>query len=192
VTEPVEPVGPAGPGVPIGRSWPAGPLQPGAPVPATGPEPTVWKVKRRWIPRLGADTLWNRFRRRIRKTFRRAGDAADVGDGCLDVGDGVIAAIVVVVALLVLIFVVLPLLVAIVDLAILLVLALGGLVARVLFRRPWLIDARDGTGRVLRWRVVGWQASAQRVDDIRHLLADGMVPPDAEVFRDPALDDDGG
>ncbi len=177
---------------PVERSWPPGPPQPlvpGQPVPPTGPDPVVWNVKRRWIPRLGADTLWNRFRRRFRKTFRRAGDAAEHGDGCLDLGDGVLAAIAFVIVLLVLIFVILPALVAIVDVAVLLVLALGGLVARGCFRRPWLVEARDGTGRVLRWRVVGWKASAARVDDIRHLLADGIVPVDAEVFRDPALDD---
>lgn len=179
-------------GAPIGRSWPAPPFQPlvpGQAVPSTTPGPTTWKVKRRWIPRLGADTLWARFRRRFRKTFRRAGDAADAGDGCLDVGDGIVAAIVVVIVAAVAIFVILPVLVAIVDIAVLLVLALGGLVARVCFRRPWLIDARDGTGRVLRWRVVGWRASTQRVDAIRHLLAAGTVPPDAEVFRDPSPTD---
>ncbi|MGN6692754.1 MAG: hypothetical protein ACTHN0_01125 [Aquihabitans sp.] len=184
------------PGGPIHRSWPeapvAQPMVPGQAIPAPSGSvaPLEWKVKRRWIPRLGADTLWARFRRRFRKTFRRAGDAADAGDGCLDVGDGVVAAIALIIIGLVLIFVILPALVAIVDVVILLVLALGGLVARVLFRRPWLIDARDGTGRVLRWRVVGWKASAQRVDDVRHLLADGIVPADAEIFRDPAIDDD--
>ena len=179
-------------GAPIGRSWPAAPFQPlvpGQAVPSSAPTPPTWKVKRRWIPRLGADTLWNRFRRRLRKTFRRAGDAADTGDGCLDVGDGIVAAIAILVIAAVLVFVVLPLLVAVVDLAILLVLALGGLVARVCFRRPWLIDARDGTGRVLRWRVVGWNASAERVEDIRRQLTAGTVPPDAEVFRDPVPDE---
>lgn len=182
----------SGVGEPIGRSWPEGPPQPlvpGQAVPQAGTTPSAWKVKRRWVPRLGADTLWNRFRRRIRKTIRRAGDAADVSDGCLDLGDGIIAGIAIVIVALVAIFVVLPLLVAVVDLAILLILALGGLIARVLFRRPWLIDARDGTGRVLRWRVVGWKASAERVTDIRQQLAGGVVPPDAEVFRDPALEE---
>lgn len=151
----------------------------------------VWRVKRRWIPRLGADTLWNRFRRRFRKTFRRAGDAADAGDGCLDVGDGIVAALLLLVIAGVVIFVILPALVAIVDVTVLVVLAIGGLIARVCFRRPWLIDARDGTGRVLRWRVVGWKASAKRVEDIRHLLAAGTVPADAEVFCDPVIDDAG-
>lgn len=163
-------------------------MVPGQAIPSNAPAPTAWKVKRRWIPRLGADTLWSRFWRRFRKTIHRTGDAA--GNGCGDViGEGLVAAVAVIIAGLVLIFVVLPALVAIVDLAILLVLALGGLLARVLFRRPWLVDARDGTGRVLRWRVVGWKASSQRVDDIRRLLAAGTVPADAEVFRDPVVDE---
>jgi hypothetical protein len=166
-------------------------MVPGQAIPPAPGEtgPLEWKVKRRWIPRLGADTLWARMQRRFRKTFRRASDAADVGDGCLDIGDGLAATIALVIIVLALIFVVLPALVAIVDVVVLLALALGGLVARVLFRRPWLIDARDGTGRVLRWRVVGWKASAERVDDIRQLLAGGVVPADAEIFRDPAIAD---
>lgn len=176
------------------RSWPEGPPQPlvpGQAVPQTGPTPVTWDVKRRWIPRLGADTLWSRFWRRFRKMFHRAGDAASAdGGGCAgDVGGGILAAILVILFLLILVFVVFPAVVAIIDLAILLILALGGLIARVCFRRPWLIEARDGTGRVLRWRVVGWKASAERVEDIRHLLADGVVPADAEVFRDPVIED---
>jgi hypothetical protein len=154
----------------------AQPLVPGQALPPA-PTPLVWKVKRRWIPRLGAETLWGRFWRRFRRMFSRAGDAAGSDVGCIDdLGSGVIAAILLFLFVLLLVFVVFPAIVAIVDLAILLVLALGGLVARVVFRRPWLIDARDGTGRVLRWRVVGWKASAARVDDIRHLLAEHPPP----------------
>ncbi len=177
------------PDEPVGRSWPPGPFQPlvpGQPVPDAGPAPITWTVKRRWIPRLGADSLWQRFWRRFRRMFGRARESADVADGCgADLGSGIVAAIVVMAVLLVLAFVIFPAVVAIIDLALLLVLALGGLVARVVFRRPWLIDARDGTGRVLRWRVVGWRASARRVEDVRALLAAGTVPPDAEVFADP-------
>ncbi|MCU1370205.1 MAG: hypothetical protein JWO77_1399 [Ilumatobacteraceae bacterium] len=190
--EPVEPSVPEETipaGEPVHRSWPAAPFEPlvpGLAVPSAGPLPLVWTVKRRWIPRLGADTLWARFWRRFRRMFGRAGEAAGSDLGCAgDVAGGILAAIVVAVVLLVVIFIVFPAVVAVIDLAILLILALGGLIARVCFRRPWLIDARDGTGRVLRWRVVGWKASSHRVEDIRHLLADGMVPPDAEVFRDP-------
>ena len=183
-----------GPPDPIERSWPPAPIQPGLPIPPVGPigqpEPT-WQVKRRWIPRLGPETLWGRFWRRFRRTFRRAGDAASNDVGCLDdVGGGILAAILFVVFVLVAVFVVFPAVVAIIDLAVLLLLALGGLVARVAFRRPWLIDARDGTGRVLRWRVVGWKASAERVEDIRRQLAAGQVPADAEVFRDRPVDPD--
>jgi len=184
-----EPVDPSGPHEPVGPAWPAGPPQPGAPEPAP-PGALVWTVKRRWIPRLGADTLWRRFYRRFRKTIRRTGDAAD-GGGCGDViGEGIVAAIVLIIAVLVILFVIFPLLVAIVDLVVLLVLAVGGLVARVCFRRPWLIEARDGTGRVLRWQVVGWRASTQRVADLRQLLPTGVVPPDAVQFADAPIDED--
>lgn len=151
-----------------------------------------WTVKRRWIPRLGTDTLWRRVGRRFRRVKRRADrtddgiDAADVGAGCVDaLSDSFAAAIVIAVVVLVVIFVMVPLVVAIVDVLLLLLLALGGLVARVLFRRPWLIEAHKGGEHVLRWRVVGWRASTERVAEIRQALAAGIVPPEAEVLSDP-------
>lgn len=51
-----------------------------------------WVVRRRWMPRLGTETLWGRFHRRFRKVFERVGDAADVDPGCGELlGEGNIA-----------------------------------------------------------------------------------------------------
>ena len=152
--------------------------------------PEAWTVERRWIPRLGSDTLWHRFWVRARRTFRRAGETADPASGCGDVvGEGIVGAIAFVVFLAVLVFVVVPLFVALVDVVILLVLAILAVIARVVFRRPWLIEARNGDGRVLRWRVVGWRASAERVDGKRDVLGTGVVPADARVIADATLTD---
>ena len=151
-----------------------------------------WVVKRRWIPRLGSETLWHRFWRRSLRTRRRTGDLIDADPGCLGaLGDGFLAAIALIVVVLIAVFVVIPLLVALVDVLILVVLALIALAARVLFRRPWIIDARDGSGTVLRWRVIGWRASGEQVAVIRELLAQGTVASGAEVTVDAVIADAG-
>ena len=126
----------------------------------------TWQVRRRWMPRLGQDTLWGRIRRRYRRTFRRVGDVADGDLGCLDaIGESLVVSLVALVVVLLLVFIGIPLVVALVDVVLLSLLALGGLLARVLFNRPWLIEASDGTASVLRWRITGWrQPRAGRAD----------------------------
>ena len=122
--------------------------------------------------------MWGRFYRRFRQAMRRAGDAADVDPGCLDViGEGIVTAIAVIVAVLVLVFVVLPLLVAVVDLAFVILLAMVGLAGRVAFRRPWTVEARRSDGSCVAWRVVGWRASGELVDQVANQVASGIVPP---------------
>lgn len=140
------------------------------------PDGRRWVVRRRWLPRLGAENVWGRFHRRFRQTARRAGDAADAG--CLaDIGEGVVAAIVVVVGLLLLIFVLLPLLIAVLDLLVILALAMLSVAGRVLLRRPWTVEASSDDGPSLRWKVVGWRASTAKIDEVSDQLAAGIRPP---------------
>jgi len=143
------------------------------------PDGREWVVRRRWLPRLGGETLWGRFHRRFRQTVRRAGDVADADPGCLEVvGEGIVAAIAIIVFVLVLIFVAVPLLVAIVDIVILLLLALLGVLARVVLRRPWLVEARANDGTALEWKVVGWRASGEWRREMAELLQAGVsLPP---------------
>ncbi len=127
------------------------------------PDGRTWMVRRRWVLRLGSETVWGRFRRRIRQTLRRLGKAVDAEPGWVDVvGEGIVTGILFIVATLLIIFVGLPLLIAVVDLAIVLVVAVVGLLARVVLRRPWTIEARVSDGTTLRWRVTGWRARGQR------------------------------
>lgn len=148
--------------------------------PVLAPDGRRWVVRRRWLPRLGSETLWGRFHRRFRQSVRRAGDAADLDPGCLEiVGEGIVAAIAIVVVVLVALFVAIPLLVALVDVLILLVLAILGVVARVVLRRPWLVEARADDGTVLQWKVVGWRASDEWRTRIRDLLEAGVALPSA-------------
>jgi hypothetical protein len=139
------------------------------------PNGTTWTVRRHWIPRLGTDTLWRRFRKKA-KVSRDV--ASSVPDGCgADVGEGIVAAIAVVIILVVLVLIVLPLIVAIIDLVFVLLLAALGIVGRILFRRPWKIEATASDGARQFWHVVGLRASAKRRDEIASMLAIGITPP---------------
>jgi hypothetical protein len=141
------------------------------------PQGRRWVVRRRWMPRLGVETLWGRFRRRFRRVFDRVGDAADVDPGCAEVlGEGIAVALVVIIVVLALFFVVIPLLVAIVDVLILLLLTVAGAAARVLFRRPWTVEASADDGTTLRWRVVGWRSSGEQCVRIGQRLQAGLDP----------------
>jgi hypothetical protein len=145
----------------------------------TSPSGETWRVRRLWAPRLQGESLLRRAWRRVRGTVRRSGDLADVPDaGCaIDLADELAIALIAIVAVLVLVFFVVPLLVALVDLVILVVLTLLGIVARVLFRRPWVVEATAPDGSRLRWRIVGWRASREAVDEIADALAHGHPPP---------------
>jgi hypothetical protein len=172
--------GRAGPGV----SWRTG-------VTVTGPDGRPWVVRRRWVPRLGNDTPWQRFHRRFRSTMERGRKLSDAGDvasdfGCgIDLLEGLVVAVLLLLLLVFLLMVALPLLLALLDLLVLLLLALVGVAARVVFRRPWVVEAAHAgppVESVLRWNVVGWRLSAERCQEIAASLQAGIVPPDGEVL----------
>lgn len=141
------------------------------------------------MPRLGHQSLGTRWRRRT----RGLGDRGRLSFDLLDAGDlaeipvlGWIGLAIALIGLLVFVGLVLaPLLIALAEVGILLLLAVLGLAARVLFRRPWLIDAHHDDGHGLRWRVVGWRASTAKVAEVRQQLAAGIEAPDAEVLPAP-------
>lgn len=140
-----------------------------------------WTVRRLWAPRFRGETITGRVWRRLRGTGRRTGsglaDAAS-NPGCgADLFDELAIVIGVVVVVLVIAFVVVPLLVVVVDLLLLLLLTVLGLVARVVFRRPWVVEALGPDDLCLTWRIVGWRASGEAVDFIADALAHGAPPP---------------
>lgn len=144
-----------------------------------GPHGRKWTVRRRWVTRLGTETVWGRFDRRFRKTMRRFGDGGDLG--CVgEIGEGIVAAIFVVIFLVFLAFVLIPFLVALLDLLLVGILAVVGVAARGLLGRPWVVEAVDDRGSALRWKVKGWRASGERCTEIAELLATGITPPGAE------------
>lgn len=142
------------------------------------PDGRTWVVRRRWVPRLGAESIWGRMHRRARQAMRRAGNIADADPGCLEVlAEGIAVAIAVVVIVAFLIFVAIPLVFALLDLLVVLLLALLGILARIVFRRPWIVEARADDGALSTWRVVGWTASRERCTELAQLLAAGVTPP---------------
>jgi hypothetical protein len=132
-----------------------------------------WVVRRRWALRRGGDTLWAGIRRRF--PWHRLEEGADVLDPGWLLG-GRVGGAVLFVALFVLVVGV-GLVLAIVDVIVLLVVSAAGQVGRTVFRRPWTVEARAGDGTVRTWKVVGWRASRERLDEIAELLAAGISPP---------------
>ncbi|MEZ5410958.1 MAG: hypothetical protein R2761_23210 [Acidimicrobiales bacterium] len=142
------------------------------------PDGRQWQVRRRLVPRLGAETLPGRIWRRMKDAADHATTGVDVGSGCVPGSFSDLAVLAVALVLLAaVIFIVIPLLAAIVDLVILLLLAVLGILARVVFRRPWVVEAAASDGQRHQWRVVGWRRSGERCREIARSLAAGVVPP---------------
>ena len=126
------------------------------------PEGRTWRVKRRWLSR---SVSW-RGPRDLTPPGPDLVDAGLLADdlGCLP-ALGIVVTVAIAVALAV--FFVLPAIVFAVELVLVLVLLLVGALARVLFRRPWTVEARvKGTNLGREWKVVGWRASGELVDQV--------------------------
>lgn len=143
----------------------------------TGPDGRTWEVRRRWLPRLRTQRLRERFRRRTRGEGRAAnsGDLALEAAGAL--GDNVLGVIMALVGTILVLVFVLPLLLSFVDLLLLVLIGGLGLAGRLLGFRPWAVDAIASNGAELEWRVHGWRASRERVDQVANLIVAGLNLP---------------
>lgn len=127
----------------------------------SSPDGNRWYVRRVWLP---WRPTWRRRRKKVRlDTDHPLEDAV----GCvLDIETALIG-----VALLLAAYFVWPVLVALAELVLL---ALLGMLARVLLRRPWIVEATPATGRGrFRWKVVGWRRSGEVVDAVAERLSSG-------------------
>jgi hypothetical protein len=116
----------------------------------------------------------------------RAGDRSDWGraaDGAVYIGDALgeagavaVAIGVVAVALVLAWFFVFPVLILVVDLLLFVIIAIGGVAVRVLFRRPFKVEARavDPPPETHTFGVVGIRASGQAVDTVADAIQRGM------------------
>ncbi|NUO55873.1 MAG: hypothetical protein HOV71_18885 [Hamadaea sp.] len=157
------------------------------------PSGQTWGVRVVWQPRWSA--LVRRFGAWRRK---RKGEASSGNDlsGCGDLagcgsGDGDLAAIVLgivlfILGVLVFWFILLPLLLLIVDILVVVLLLLIAIPARVLFRRPWTVEAAydDGqTEQIFSTDVVGWRRALETRDDIAAKLRQGYPAPIVGTLR---------
>ncbi|MGH3838172.1 MAG: hypothetical protein ACRDSF_21130 [Pseudonocardiaceae bacterium] len=99
----------------------------------------------------------------------------------MDVLDGGAIAIALVAAFVVL-AIVAPLIGVVVDLILAILLTALGVAGRLLFRRPWTVEAVSDTGERHRWQVVGSRASRDLVADVANALAHGHVLPTTGVI----------
>jgi hypothetical protein len=135
----------------------------------TAPDGTEWRVGRRWLP------AWPRLWRRDQGD---GGDGTSAGDW-LDFGglDEAFAAVLAVIVLVLVVFllttVVFPIVVLTLELLLVIVLLVGGIGARLVFRRPWTIRARSETGTELTWHASGFRRSGRVRDEVAGALALG-------------------
>jgi len=113
------------------------------------------------------------------------------GGGFWDaVGEDILATIVAVMAVIVagalFWWLLLPLLLMIVDLSVVIVLLLAGVLARVLLRRPWVIEAVPRRGPAQTFEVVGWRNARREQALAAERIAEGREPVDAPRQDAPA------
>ncbi|MBW3615290.1 MAG: hypothetical protein KY439_08290 [Actinobacteria bacterium] len=131
------------------------------------PQGRRWKVRRRWVHR---GVSWR---------GPKGGRALDLVDGADLAGEGaelpvvgviMFALAALLIAVLAVVFVV-PALIFVLELLLVLVAVGLGALGRVLFRRPWTVEARvEGTNDGREWKVVGWRASGDRVASVAERL----------------------
>lgn len=140
----------------------------------TAPDGATWRVRRVLLPR--GDQLQ---RPRADADGPRVGSSGwfeGLGDQPVALFDADARWILLIVGMALVGFVVLaPLLGLLVDLVIVAGAAIGAISARLLFRRPWRVEATapDGGGARHSWGVVGTRASGEAVDAVATALAEG-------------------
>jgi hypothetical protein len=147
----------------------------------TAPDGREWTVGVRWLPRRPRWLGWGFGRRRRARGERAAWwDGADIPDFG---GDSLTAWLIVVglvVAFFLAWFFVFPVLFLLLDLVLVLLLAAGAVAARVLFRRPWIVQAVRGD-ETREWPVVGWRASRDFALAVAIRLERGLPVDDPPV-----------
>jgi hypothetical protein len=155
-------------------------------VKVTDLEGRTWTIRRQWLPRYEGRGLRERLRRK--KTQSQV-ESSSQGKSrwwdYIDVpfvdlfDDSLVTALIVVAAvgvLLVLLLFGVPFILALVDLVVVLLVAVVGVVSRVLFRRPWTVEARSSTGEHHEGRVVGWRRSGALMREMGVELQHGRPP----------------
>jgi hypothetical protein len=144
------------------------------------PDERAWTVRRvllprppRWRGKSKANTDWGSI------------DYGMAVDGAINGPTALVVGIIVFFLLLLSWAFLIPTLFFLLDLLIVLSITLVSGAVRVLFRRPWRIEARTGgrVGEQHSWGVVGVRASADAVDHVAFAIARGERPEDIRLDR---------
>ena len=160
-----------------------------------------WTVRRRWSDP-SRDGLVARFRRRFGRVRNpldalsdrpsnqkdRTADAADIAPGCFPDEIG-LAILIFAIWLVVFAFLwelfLFALLAALGELLLLVILVIAGVVARVVLRHPWTVQATHTDGRTHAWEVRGFRQSKRFVTYAQRGLDRGRDPDEIVVARLP-------
>lgn len=128
-----------------------------------GPDGRTWKVHRRWVHRR---VSWRGPKGRRALDFVDGADFLGFADELPVIGVIALALAGLLLGIAAVVFVI-PAMLFVLELSFVLV-AIGlGVAARILFRRPWTVEARvAGTSEGREWKVVGWRASGELVDTL--------------------------
>ncbi|HWI71985.1 MAG TPA: hypothetical protein VNT55_08525 [Baekduia sp.] len=132
------------------------------------PDGVTWRIRRRWAV-VDVDPPAVRFFDPTAWDF--------VTDATIF---GVVAAVAFLACAALFAFVILPLALLVLEVAFFVAALVVGVAARVLLRRPWtLLADADAHGPDTRfsWRVAGWRASREAIDEIAAGLRNGLRPP---------------
>lgn len=144
----------------------------------TAADGAQWSVRVAWLPR------WPGMLRRVRwwgRGQRTRPRLWIIGEGAsVDLG-GLIAAVLLVavlfIATLLFWWLLLPLLLAVLEAVVVVILLVAGIVARVLFRRPWTVVAAGEAGLRLSVGVHGWRRALEVRDEVAERLRAGHPDP---------------
>jgi hypothetical protein len=113
-------------------------------------------------------------------TTHHGGGGGFLGDIGADFMIAIAALVALAVAGVLVWFVIWPLLAIATELAVVATIALAGLIGRVFFGRPWVIEAVGPDGE-RRWQVRGMAGARRTIDEIAEQLAAGVDPRPAEA-----------
>jgi hypothetical protein len=135
----------------------------------TTPDGATWRIKRHWISR---KPRWRRQQIDPDRGTDIAHWAPDLLSLFDDTSIGPFVAVIVVIGLLLFFTGFFIFIVEIVIVAVAIVLTV---VAKILFRRPWYVEAiRAGDGLRRRWAVVGWRRSGEFVEEVARSFEAGV------------------
>lgn len=139
-----------------------------------------WQVRRTWVAR---KLRWRGKDRGLPDGLLDGADLVSLGDDLPVVGviAAVIAALIFGIAL---VWFIVPALIFLLELLLVVAFVGLGVAGRVLFGRPWTVEAqRSGSDEALEWKVRGWRASDAKVGEVADQLEAGLTPPDGLAIR---------